>query len=121
MNNIAPDKLIEEVKDILIQQLEVNREQITPEAKIMGDLMADSLDVSQVEKLLAASGLKTEFKQYVRGNNAVQEIEAMVESLQVSMLIIGLRKRSPVGKLFLGSVAQEVLLSVPCPVLGVKA
>lgn len=83
--------------------------------------MADSLDVSQVEKLLAASGLKTEFKQYVRGNNAVQEIEAMVESLQVSMLIIGLRKRSPVGKLFLGSVAQEVLLSVPCPVLAVKA
>ena len=83
--------------------------------------MADELDVIEVEKLLKTSGLKTEFKQFVRGKEAVEEIEALVESLQVSMLIIGLRKRSPVGKLFLGSVAQEILLSVPCPVLAVKA
>ncbi len=83
--------------------------------------MADALDVIEVEKLLKTSGLKTEFKQFVRGKEAVEEIEALVESLQVSMLIIGLRKRSPVGKLFLGSVAQEILLSVPCPVLAVKA
>ncbi len=83
--------------------------------------MADTLDVAEVEKLLKATGLKAEFKQFVRGKEAIEEIEALVESLQVSMLIIGLRKRSPVGKLFLGSVAQEILLSVPCPVLAVKA
>ncbi|OIQ76249.1 universal stress protein [mine drainage metagenome] len=83
--------------------------------------MADTLDVVEVEKLLKASGLKAEFKQFVRGKDAFEEIEALVESLKVSMLVIGLRKRSPVGKLFLGSVAQEILLSVPCPVLAVKA
>jgi len=83
--------------------------------------MADTLDVIEVEKLLKTSGLKAEFKQFVRGKNAFEEIEALVESLRVSMLIIGLRKRSPVGKLFLGSVAQEILLSVSCPVLAVKA
>lgn len=83
--------------------------------------MADALDVAEVEKLLKTSGLKTEFKQFVRGKDAFEEIEVLVESLQVSMLIIGLRKRSPVGKLFLGSVAQEILLSVSCPVLAVKA
>lgn len=83
--------------------------------------MADVQDVERVEKLLAGTGIDATFKQFVRGKNAVEEIEEMVESLQVSVLVIGLRKRTPVGKLFLGSVAQEILLTVPCPVLAVKA
>lgn len=83
--------------------------------------MAEVRDVERVEALLAASGLDAEFKQFVRGQNAVAEIEALVDSLQASVLIIGLRKRSAVGKLILGSVAQELLLSVPCPVLAVKS
>ena len=82
---------------------------------------ATTQDVERVEALLAGSGVNAEFKQFVRGKSAVAEIEALVESLPVSLLIIGLRKRSAVGKLILGSVAQELLLSVPCPVLAVKA
>jgi nucleotide-binding universal stress UspA family protein len=83
--------------------------------------LADSQDVERVENLLARSGLDAQFKQFVRGKNPVTEIENLVEELQVSLLIIGLRKRTPVGKLILGSVAQDILLSVPCPVLAVKA
>ncbi len=71
--------------------------------------------------MLVASGLDAEFKQFVRGKSAVSEIEALVDSLQVSVLVIGLRKRTAVGKLIMGSVAQEILLSVSCPVLAVKA
>jgi nucleotide-binding universal stress UspA family protein len=82
---------------------------------------ADVLDVERIEEQLAQSGLNAEFKQFVRGNSAVSEIEALVDVLQVSLLIIGLRKRTAVGKLILGSVAQDILLSVSCPVLAVKA
>jgi len=82
--------------------------------------MADTLDVERVEQILAASGVSAEFKQFVRGKSAVDEIEALVESLPVSLLIIGLRRRSKVGKLIMGSVAQDILMSVPCPVLAVK-
>lgn len=83
--------------------------------------MADAQDIERVEALLAGSGLDAEFKQFVRGRSAASEIESMVESLPVSLLIIGLRKRTAVGKLILGSVAQDILLSVACPVLAVKA
>ncbi|MCF8200079.1 MAG: universal stress protein [Sulfuritalea sp.] len=83
--------------------------------------MAGTSDVERVEKLLANAGIESTFKQYVRGKSTVEEIEDMVDVHKVSLLIIGLRKRTPVGKLFLGSVAQELLLSVPCPVLAVKA
>lgn len=83
--------------------------------------MAEAQDIERVEKLLSCSGLDAEFKQFVRGKGAVQEIEELVDTLQVSLLVIGLRKRTAVGKLILGSIAQDILLSVSCPVLAVKA
>ena len=83
--------------------------------------MASAHDADRVEKLLAASKVDAEFKQFGRGKSTVEEIEALVDSLPASLLIIGIRKRSPVGKLIMGSVAQELLLSVSCPVLAVKA
>jgi nucleotide-binding universal stress UspA family protein len=83
--------------------------------------LADVQDYERVQQVLSDSGLNAELKQFVRGKNAVEEIEGLVETLGASLLIIGLRKRSPVGKLIMGSVAQELLLSVSCPVLAVKA
>ncbi|MCF8167128.1 MAG: universal stress protein [Rhodoferax sp.] len=83
--------------------------------------VAEVPDVERVEALLASAGVDAEFKQFIRGASAVTEIQALVESLQVSVLIIGLRKRNPLGKLIMGSVAQDILLTVSCPVLAVKA
>jgi nucleotide-binding universal stress UspA family protein len=45
----------------------------------------------------------------------------MVATHQVSMLVIGLRRRTAVGKLIMGSMAQEILMSISCPILAVKA
>jgi len=39
---------------------------------------------------------------------------------RIDEIIIGVRKRSKVGKLLLGSTAQYVILNAPCPVLSVK-
>ncbi|MGP1630472.1 MAG: universal stress protein [Giesbergeria sp.] len=78
-------------------------------------------EVEQIEEEIASQGIQGEFKQYVRGKNAVDEINDLVETRDISILIIGLRKRTTVGKLILGSVAQEILMTVPCPVLCVKA
>lgn len=78
-------------------------------------------EVERVEERLTSLPIKAEFKVFVRGNSAIEEIEELVQTLQVSVLVIGLRKRNPVGKLLLGSMAQEILLNVNCPVLAVKA
>lgn len=83
--------------------------------------MASVQDVERIERLLDEPGLTAEFKQFGRGKSAVEEIENLVATLPVSLLVIGLRHRSPIGKLIMGSVAQELLLSIPCPILAVKA
>ena len=82
---------------------------------------ADSAEVEAVEKRLEASAISAEFKQFVRGKNAVTEILDLAESPEVSLVIVGLRQRNPLGKLIMGSVSRDILLSVPCPVLAVKA
>ncbi|RFO97356.1 universal stress protein UspA [Rhodoferax lacus] len=82
---------------------------------------ADAQDVERVEQLISVSGIKAEFKQFVRGKNAVEELNDLVAAHSVSMLVIGLRKRTAVGKLIMGSMAQEILMTVECPILAVKA
>ena len=85
------------------------------------EAIVNGYEVERVEERLAKLPVQAEFKQFVRGKSTIEEIEEMVAALQVSVLVIGLRKRSPVGKLLLGSMAQEILLNVDCPVLAVKA
>ncbi|KAB2904405.1 MAG: universal stress protein [Burkholderiaceae bacterium] len=85
------------------------------------EAIVNGYEVERVEERLATLPIQAEFKQFVRGNSAIDEIVDLVESLQVSVLVIGLRKRTAVGKLLLGSTAQEILMTVPCPVLAVKA
>ena len=45
----------------------------------------------------------------------------VVSTLDTELLVIGARRRSPVGKLFLGSVTQNIILHADVPVLVVKA
>jgi len=50
--------------------------------------------------------------------SVLDEIEHRPE---VQRLVIGMKRRSPVSKALLGSVAQRLLLESPVPVLAVKA
>lgn len=83
--------------------------------------IVDGYEGERLAERLSQLPIQAEFKHFVRGKSTIEEIEELVDALQVSVLIIGLRKRSPVGKLLLGSMAQEILLNVSCPVLAVKA
>ena len=81
----------------------------------------DGYEGERVAERLAKLPVPAEFKHFVRGKSTVEEIEELVHQLQVSVLVIGLRRRTAVGKLLLGSTAQEILMTVSCPVLAVKA
>ncbi len=104
----------------------LNKERLLVVNAISGDKpddpsRADTVEAEAVEKRLAATGLDAMFKVFVRGRSAVEEIVELAESPDVTLVIVGLRRRSPVGKMLLGSVSRDILLSVRCPVLAVKS
>jgi len=78
-------------------------------------------ELEAVQAELAEVGIENEVRQLVRGLEPAEDLIAVAEELSADFIVIGLRRRSPVGKLILGSNAQRVLLDAPCPVLAVKA
>ena len=80
---------------------------------------AQPTEVHDIEERLASCGVEFELTQPV-GVDAAEELLKRMERDDAQMLVIGIRDRNPVGKLLLGSVAQQLLLECPKPVLAVK-
>jgi len=77
-------------------------------------------DLSALEARLQESGLEYEVRQLVRGFEPAEDLIGIAEASDAELIVIGLRRRTPVGKLILGSNAQRILLDAHCPVLAVK-
>jgi nucleotide-binding universal stress UspA family protein len=77
-------------------------------------------DLAALEAKLKASGLDYDVRQLVRGFEPAEDLISIAETSDADLIVIGLRRRTPVGKLILGSNAQRILLDAPCPVLAVK-
>lgn len=82
--------------------------------------LADAEQLSELEAVLADSGVPHRVVQRVGKGEPAQEILDTALQASAGLVVIGLRRRSPVGKLLMGSTAQRVLLEAPCSVLAVK-
>lgn len=76
--------------------------------------------LTTISEELDAAGVAHEVRRG-DGSDPAEGLLAVAEELAAEVLVIGLRRRSPVGKLILGSNAQRILLDAPCPVLAVKS
>lgn len=85
------------------------------------DALETEQQLQEVRDKLNDAGVEHEIRQLVRGMDPADDLLNVAEDLNADFIVIGLRRRSPVGKLILGSNAQRVLLDAPCPVLAVKA
>ncbi len=85
------------------------------------DAIESESQLQEVKSELAVHGIEHDVRQLVRGMDPAEDLVNVANEVGADMIVIGLRRRSPVGKLILGSNAQRVLLDAPCPVLAVKA
>ncbi len=85
------------------------------------DAVETEEDLEAIRTQLRDLGVEHEIRQLVRGMDPADDLVNVANDVDADFIVIGLRRRSPVGKLILGSNAQRVLLDAPCPVLAVKA
>ena len=77
-------------------------------------------EFGQLKAQLDESGVAYRLVEYARSNAPADDLLQAAEDERADLIVIGIRRRSPVGKLILGSNAQNVLLNADCAVLAVK-
>jgi nucleotide-binding universal stress UspA family protein len=85
------------------------------------DAIETESQLQEVRDQLEETGVEHEIRQLVRGMDPAEDLISVAGEVRAEIVVIGLRRRTPVGKLILGSNAQRVLLDATCPVLAVKA
>lgn len=94
-------------------------------ASLRGDEDADRFvaqreALEQARAVLDEAGVAYQVHDFARDQSPAQDLVQTVDEVGAVLLVIGIRKRSAVGKLVLGSNAAEILMHAPVPVLAVK-
>jgi len=82
--------------------------------------LAEEQELDEVRLDLDKRGIAHEIRLVASSRDVAEDLITAAEQNDGSLIVIGLRRRSPVGKLILGANAQRILLGAPCPVLAVK-
>lgn len=81
---------------------------------------ASAADLDALAERLRGLGIEHEVRQSAQAFSPAEEVLQTATEVDADLIVIGLRRRSPVGKLFLGSSSQQIILDAACPVVAVK-
>jgi nucleotide-binding universal stress UspA family protein len=93
------------------------RESLPPEGAYV-DVIEQRIAADLDDQLARVAEGITHHPRVVTGDEA-KVVHRLAQDEDADLVVIGLRNRSRVGKLLMGSTAQEILLGSPCPVMGV--
>lgn len=120
----TPGPVGERALDAAISEAQLRGTRLVVVNATKGDSLVDTrfdhhLEDGLVGRRLKESGVDHEIVQEL-GDDPVEVILDVLRRVDADLLVVGLRRRTPVGKLILGSTSQRLLLDSPVPVLAVK-
>ncbi len=77
-------------------------------------------DLAYAQERFDREGVACETHILVRGLSPGEDIVKFAQDNGADEIIVGVRRRSRVGKALFGSVSQYVILEAPCPVVSIK-
>lgn len=94
-------------------------------AAAVGDHVAERVELLQdrlaeIEKEMVDEGLPCTSEWFV-GESLAEATLYVAEERSADLIVMGLRRRTPVGKALLGSYERDVLLDATCPVICIPA
>lgn len=115
------------IVDFAIEEAKLRGEKILFVHSLYGGDKTSEKEIEAGERLLdyvtslaQSKGVEAEKHLLVRGKEPEDDIVEFADEVDASMIIIGVRKRRPAGKLLFGSVAQHVILHARQPVICIK-
>lgn len=84
------------------------------------DLQQAELSLEYAKALLQEDNIACKTHLLIRGLSPGQDLVQFAEDNQVDEIIVGVSKKSKLGKLLLGSTAQQVVFHAHCPVITIK-
>ena len=82
------------------------------------DLAEKTLE--RAKSAVKKEGVACDTRLSVQGLAPGEDLVEIAEKIDVEEIIIGVKRRSKVGKMIFGSNAQYIILKAPCPVVAVK-
>lgn len=77
-------------------------------------------DLENARAVIVEHGIACDTHLLIRGASAGEDLAAFATEKAIDFVIIGIKRRSKVGKMLFGSTAQYVILKTHCPVISVK-
>ena len=77
-------------------------------------------DLEFAKSMFDEDNIACETKLLVRGMTPGEDLIAFAKEHAVDEIVIGIKRRSKVGKLLFGSNAQYIIIKAPCPVVTVR-
>ncbi|MBO8182524.1 MAG: universal stress protein [Archaeoglobus sp.] len=124
---LSPSERRTRVMDFAVEEAKLRGKKLVIVHSLYGGDKTSEEEIERGENLLKwaeekakDAGLEVETHLLVRGKDAADDILDFMKEIKPDMVVVGVKKRSPTGKLIFGSVPQKIILNSEVPVVSIR-